>query len=130
MQVLLSVLTILVGILVLILFAMLTHFWAMAKRGKSAAGVFLKRSDVEDLLFAGKTASARSAATAWQKTQPRNPEAFMLLAKAHFQLGELVEAKRILEELIAFSPESDFDAKKYLERIQQSLEKSRPRAVE
>ena len=102
----------------------------MSRRGKSATGVQFKRGEIEELLATGKTAAARTEASRWRRAQPRNPAAYLLLAKAHFQLGELIETKRVLEELLEFSPDSEFAAKPYLARIKQSLEKSRPRAVE
>ncbi|MFT3896269.1 MAG: hypothetical protein QM719_00985 [Thermomonas sp.] len=130
MQLLLGILAVLLAILILILAGMLSHFFAMAKRGKSAAGVTLKKSDIEELLFTGKTSQARGAASAWRKAQPKNPAAYLLLAKANFQLGDLVETKRVLEELLEFSPESSFAVEPYLERIKELLEKNRPRAVD
>jgi tetratricopeptide (TPR) repeat protein len=130
MQTLLVILIALVAILTLVLGGILAHFLAMAKKGKSAAGIVLKRSDIEDLLFAGDAASARTAASAWRRAQPKNPAAYLLLARAYFQLGELVETKRILDELLDFSPESEFSARPYLERIKETLERNRPRAVE
>lgn len=130
MQFLLAILAVLLLALVLILGGMLRHFVAMSRRGRSAAGVVFKNSDVEDLLFAGDATSARTAAGAWLRAQPKNPTAYLLLAKANFQLGELVETKRILDELVAFSPESEFAAKPYRERIERSLATSKPRAVE
>ena len=130
MQFLLTILAFLLAVLVFILGGMLAHFIAMSKKGKSVAAVVFKKSDIEDLLAEGKTSSARTEASAWLRAQPRNPTAYLLLAKANFQLGELVETKRILEELIEFSPDSKFVARPYLERIEESLEKRRPRAVE
>jgi hypothetical protein len=129
-EALLQILTWLIAALVLILGGILAHFLGMARRGRSAAGLLLRRTDVEELLCAGNAIEAKIAATAWCRSQPRNPAAYLILAKANFQLGELVESKRVLEELIVFSPESEFSARPYLDRIQQSLGKSRPRAVE
>lgn len=130
MELLLTILAFLLAALVLVLGAMLAHISAMSKKGKSVSTVVYKRSDIEDLLAEGKTSSARNAASDWLRTQPRNATAYLLLAKANFQLGELVETKRILEELIEFSPESKFAARPYLERIEELLGKRRPRAVE
>jgi hypothetical protein len=130
MQFLLTIIAVLLAALVLILGAMLGHFSAMSKRGKSISAVVFKKSDIEDLLAEGSALSARATASAWLRAQPRNPTAYLLLAKANFQLGELVETKRILEELVEFSPDSKFAARPYLERIEESLEKRRPRAVE
>ena len=130
MQFLLTIIAILLAVLVLILGSMLAHFAAMSKRGKSVSAVVFKKSDIEDLLAEGNASSARNAASAWLRAQPKNPTAYLLLAKATFQLGELVETKRILEELIEFSPDSMFEARPYLERIEESLERRRPRAVE
>jgi len=130
MELLLTILAVLLAALVLILGAMLAHISAMSKKGKSVSAVVYKKSDIEDLLAEGKTLSARTAASDWLRAQPRNATAYLLLAKANFQLGELVETKRILEELIEFSPDSKFAARPYLERVEESLGKRRPRAVE
>jgi hypothetical protein len=130
MQSLKMILLVLLGLLVLIMGSILAYFLEMAKRGKSAAGFQIKRDDIEDLLFIGKAAAARTEASRWRRAQPRNPAAYLLLAKAHFQLKELVETKGVLEELIEFSPESEFAARPYLERVEQSLVKNRPRVVD
>jgi len=130
MQFLLTIIAVLLAALVFILGSMLAHFAAMSKRGKSVSAVVFKKSDIEDLLAEGNTSAAQNAARAWRGAQPKNTTAYLLLAKATFQLGELVETKRILEELIEFSPDSKFAARPYLERIEESLVKSRPRAVE
>jgi predicted Zn-dependent protease len=127
---LLTIIAFLLAALVFILGGMLAHISAMSKRGKSVSAVVFKKSDIEDLLADGNASSARTSASAWLRAQPKNPTAYLLLAKANFQLGELVETKRLLEELIAFSPESKFAARPYLDRIEESLEKRRPRAVE
>ena len=130
MESLLIVLAWLIAALVFVMAGLLAHFVAMARRGRSAAGLLLKRSNVEELLYAGNSIEAKIAATAWLRVQPRNPAAYLALARANFQAGELVETKRILEELIEFSPDSEYSARPYLERIKDSLGKSRPRAVE
>ena len=130
MESLLIALAWLIAALVLVMAGLLAHFVAMARRGRSAAGLLMKRSNVEELLYAGNSIEARIAATAWLRAQPRNPAAYLMLARANFQLGELVETKRILEVLIEFSPDSEYSARPYLERIKDSLGKSRPRAVE
>lgn len=71
MPFLLAILAVLLLALVLILGGMLRHFVAMSRRGRSAAGVVFKKSDVEDLLFAGDATSARTAAGAWLRAQPK-----------------------------------------------------------
>ena len=110
MQSLLVVLTWLIAALVVILAGLLAHFVSMARRGRSAAGLLINKYNVEELLCTGNAMEARVAAIAWQRAQPRNPAAYLLLAKANFQLGQLVETKRVLEELIEFSPESEYSA--------------------
>ena len=130
MEFLLTILAVLLAALVFLLGGVLAHFTAMSKKGKSVSAVVFKKSDIEDLLAEGNTSAARTAASAWLRAQPRSPTAYLLLAKANFQLGELVETKRLLDELIAFSPDSEFAARPYLKRVEESLEKRRPRAVE
>jgi cytochrome c-type biogenesis protein CcmH/NrfG len=127
---LLLVLVVVVGVLVIVLAGIFAHLAAMKRQTKSATGVHLKKSDVAELLAEGKPKSAKLEAIEWLKEQPKNPEACMLLAKAHFQLNEMVEAKSVLQNLLEFAPDMEFYARPYLERIESSIKSTRPRAVD
>ena len=130
MEFLLTVLAVIAAILTATLIGILFVFISLKQKGKSTAGVQLKKGDIEDLLSRGNTKDARVAAGAWKRAQPRNTAAYQLLAKAHFQLQEYVECKRVLEELIAFAPEFEFSSRPYLERIEKELKDNRPRIVD
>ena len=130
MEFLLVTLIIVVAALVVVLGSVMKHITLMSKQGKSATAVHFKSAEIEDLLAKGMTTAARNAAIEWRFSRPRSTSANMLLAKAHFQLGELVEAKIVLEELVEFSPDQEFAARSFLHRIAQSLRKQLPRVVE
>ena len=42
------------------------------------------------------------------QTDPKNPEAFLLLGKAHYQLGELDEAIAAWQRTLKLAPEEPF----------------------
>jgi hypothetical protein len=130
MQILLFVLTVVVSILTIALLGLFFTFLSLSRKGKSTSGVHFKTGDIEDLLASGSTKDARTAASAWKREQPRNTAAYQLLAKAHFQLQEYVECKRVLEELIEFAPEFEFSSRPYLERVETELKNNRPRVVD
>ncbi|MEE8453041.1 MAG: tetratricopeptide repeat protein [Thermoguttaceae bacterium] len=60
-------------------------------------------------LFAdGNFEQARDLARQAAETDPKNPEAFLLLGKAHYQLGELDEAIAAWRRTLALAPEEPF----------------------
>ena len=65
---------------------------------------------------AGKFAEARDLAKTASQTDPKNPEVFLLLGKAHYQLGELDEAIAAWKQTLALAPEEPF-AKGMLEAL-------------
>lgn len=130
MNLLLILLTFWVAILAIFVGGIYKHMIILSRKGQSATGLHFKKAEIEELLATRKTLSAKNVAMKWRQEQPRNPTAYLLLAQALFQLGDLIETKRVREELIEFSPESEFTAQKYLDRIQKSLKNTRPRAIE
>ena len=60
---------------------------------------------------AGKFAEARDLAKKASETDAKNPEVFLLLGKAHYQLGELDEALVAWQRTLALAPEEPFAAK-------------------
>jgi len=60
---------------------------------------------------AGKLAEARELAKKASQTDPKNPEVFLLLGKAHYQLGELDEALAAWQQTLKLAPEEPFAAR-------------------
>jgi tetratricopeptide (TPR) repeat protein len=60
---------------------------------------------------AGNFAEARDLATKAAETDPNNPEVFLLLGKAHFQLGELDEAMAAWQRTLKLAPQQPFAAR-------------------
>lgn len=90
----------------------------------------LTRSDLDDLLASGKAKDAKYTALEWLTREPRRADAFWALAKAHHQLGELTDAKRVLQELLTISPDQDYLVKSWLALIEQDFTEKKPRAVD
>ena len=130
METLLFVLIVVVSLLTLTLIGVFFTFASMSRKGKATSGVHFKKGDIEDLLSSGNAKDARTSASAWRRKQPFNTAAYQLLARAHFQLKEYVECKRVLEELIDFAPEFEFSSRSYLDRIEKELKDNRPRIVD
>jgi autotransporter-associated beta strand protein len=66
---------------------------------------------------AGRHAEARDLAKKAAETDPKNPEVFLLLGKAHYELGELDDALAAWKRTLALAPEEPF-AQKMLEAVQ------------
>ncbi len=60
---------------------------------------------------AGNFSEARDLARTASQTDPKNPEVFLLLGRAHFQLGELDEAIAAWQQTLKLAPEEPFAAK-------------------
>jgi predicted Zn-dependent protease len=130
MQILTVILIVVLSALTLVLLGILMTFISAHKRVQSTSGFQLKKNDIEELLAKGNAASAQKAAVEWIRREPKNTTAFMLLAKSSFRLGEYVEAKKAIEELVEFAPEFEFPTRWYSARIKDKLKESRPRSVE
>ena len=65
----------------------------------------------------GHFSEARDLAQKASETDPKNPDVFLLLGKAHYQLGELDEAMTAWKQTLALAPKESF-AKKMLEVLQ------------
>jgi thioredoxin-like negative regulator of GroEL len=90
----------------------------------------LTRSDLDDLLAAGKASDAKRLAQQWLAREPRRADAFWALARAHHQLGELTDSKRILQDLLTVAPDESYRVSSWLERIEADFNDKKPRAVE
>jgi len=71
----------------------------------ATAGTALAQADAQQAYKEAKTAS---------QTDPKNAEVFVLLGKAHYQLGELDEATAAWKRTLALAPEEPF-AKRMLD---------------
>jgi len=65
----------------------------------------------------GGFGEARDLAQKGSETDPQNPDIFLLLGKAHYQLGELDEAMAAWNQTLVLAPKESF-AKKMLEVLQ------------
>jgi tetratricopeptide (TPR) repeat protein len=81
-------------------------------------GSALAQADAQAALQAAQTAfeagnwiEARQSAAKAAETDVRNPEVFLLLGKAHYQLGELDEAMAAWQKTLALAPEEPFAVK-------------------
>ena len=74
-------------------------------------------SQARDAYQAGNFAGARDWAKKASETDPKNPEVFLLLGKAHYQLGELDEAIAAWQRTLSLAPEEPF-AKRMLAALQ------------
>lgn len=61
-----------------------------------------------DAYQAGNFAEARDLAGTAAQTDPQNPEVFLLLGRAHYQLGELDEAMAAWQRTLKLAPEEPF----------------------
>ncbi len=89
-----------------------------------------KHNELEDLLATGQSTAAKFTAMEWVGAQPRRPEAHWALAKAHYQLGELSEAKQVLKGLLKVAPEEHYRVDAWLELLEAEFAQKRPKPVQ
>ena len=85
-------------------------------------------NELESLLSQGSAQAAKFAATEWLSRRPKHPHGHWYLAKAHFQLGEFVEAKRAFQTLMKISPDWENAVTPWLERVDREIQAG-PRIV-
>ena len=85
-------------------------------------------NELESLLSQGSAQAAKFAATEWLARRPKHPHCHWYLAKAHFQLGGFVEAKRVFQTLMKISPDWENAVTPWLERVDQEIQAG-PRIV-
>lgn len=90
----------------------------------------LKEVELEDLLASGQNKAAKFTAMEWVAGQPRRPEAHWALAKAHYQLGELSEAKQVLKGLLKVAPEEHYRVDAWLDLLEDEFAQKRPKSVD
>jgi uncharacterized membrane protein YcjF (UPF0283 family) len=100
------------------------------KGARLKSEVLATQQELEDLLSTGQGHAAKAAALSWVASQPKRKEAHWALAKAHHQLGELSEAKAVLNGLLEFAPDEHFHVTPWLELLDSEFAKKRPTRVE
>lgn len=86
-----------------------------------------RESEVDELLAAGQSTSAKFAAMEWIAQQPRRPETRWALAKAHYQLGELAAAKEVLRGLLQVAPDERYRVDDWLSHVEDEFRDNRPK---
>jgi thioredoxin-like negative regulator of GroEL len=86
-----------------------------------------KIAELEELLSSGQSQAAKFTALEWVASQPRRAEAHWALAKAHFQLGELSDAKQVLNGLLKIAPEERYRVDTWLELLETEFSEKRPK---
>jgi hypothetical protein len=106
-------------------------------RGVGGLGHALKReqfnkerqTDIEALLSQGSAKAAKFSSLEWVAAQPKQPYAHWLLGRAHYQLGELIHAKKSFQAVVSLSPDWESTVQPWLEKVDAEI-KSGPRIVE
>ncbi|KFN50320.1 tetratricopeptide repeat protein [Arenimonas composti] len=101
----------------------------MAREVRTMRRSEFRRAEMETLLASGHSRAAKSSALDWIVEQPHSAEAHWALAKAHAQLGELTEAKQVLDDLRRLAPDEDYRIDAWLDRLDSEFQERRPRPV-
>jgi tetratricopeptide (TPR) repeat protein len=80
-----------------------------------------RQTELEDLLVKGDAIAVKSSALDWIANQPGEPYAHWFLAKAYYQLGEMIEAKKTFNHLLSISPDWKTAITPWLERIENEI---------
>ena len=99
------------------------------KDGQRRSSNHSKQVELEDLLASGQSRAAKYTAMEWVAAQPGRPEAQWALAKAHYQLGELSEAKQVLKGLLKVAPEEHYRVDAWLELLEDEFAQNRPKPI-
>lgn len=99
------------------------------KYGQRKNSSYSKQVELEDLLASGQSRAAKFTALEWVAAQPGRLEAHWALAKAHYQLGELSEAKQVLKGLLKVAPEEHYRVDAWLELLEDEFAQNRPKPV-
>jgi hypothetical protein len=80
-----------------------------------------RQSELEELLAKGNALAVKFSAIEWIASQPGEPYAHWFLAKAYYQLGAMIEAKKSFTHLLAMSPDWESAITPWLERIDSEI---------
>lgn len=116
-----------VGALAFVIIAV--NLVAMARDAVTMRRSEFRRVEMESLLASGQSRAAKASALDWIVEQPHSAEAHWALAKAHAQLGELTEAKQVLDDLRRLAPDEDYRIEAWLDRLDSEFQERRPRPV-
>ena len=116
------------GVLV-IFFVIVVNLLEVVKESRSNNRSSNKRAELDELLASGQSMAAKFTAMDWVKTQPLSPDAHWALAKSHYQLDELSEAKQVLKGLLKFAPEEHYRVDSWLEMLESEFSERRPKPV-
>jgi|GEM_PF-2483361 len=87
-----------------------------------------RQNELEGLLSQGAAKEAKFAAIEWVAAQPKQPYAHWFLARAHYQLGEFVHAKKEFQMVNSVSPDWESVIQPWLEKVDAEI-KSGPKIV-
>lgn len=99
------------------------------KINKRNGSAHFKQYELDELLATGRSKAAKYTAQEWISAEPRRVEAHWALAKAHYQLGELSEAKQVLKGLLMVSPEEHYRVDAWLELLEREFSNNRPKPI-
>jgi predicted Zn-dependent protease len=88
-----------------------------------------RAQELDELLASGQSTAAKFAAMEWATKEPRRREAHWALARAHYQLGELAEARQVLQGLLKVSPEEHYRVQSWLDLVESEFAERRPKSV-
>lgn len=88
-----------------------------------------RQTELESLLSQGSARAAKFGALEWVSAEPKQPYAHWLLAKAHYQLGEYIDAKKSFQTVVSLSPDWESTVLPWLEKVAAEI-KNGPRVVE
>lgn len=89
-----------------------------------------KQTELEDLISRGLSREAKFSAQEWVAKEPKQPYAHWYLAKAHHQIGELVEAKAAFQATMDVAPNWTEAVTPWLRRIEEEIKNRGPKLVE
>ena len=103
---------------------------SVMRENQRSNGSSSKQTELEDMLASGQNTAAKFMAMEWIKSEPRRPEAHWALAKAHYQLGELSEAKQVLKGLLKMAPEEHYRVDAWIALLDNEFAMQRPKSVD
>lgn len=87
------------------------------------------KQDLDNLLYQGMADSAKTSAYDWVSREPNEPYAHWFLAKSHYQLGDLVESKKVFSRIIIIEPGWERVVRPWIEKIDEEISNSGPTIV-
>lgn len=126
---LLIVVAALLLIIILVTVAFSVNALALLKGFRTEYLLHAEEKRIEHLLARGAPRDAKYAAEEWLAYVPSHPPALLLLAKAHYHLGELSNCRATLARILELAPDLDVVVHPWMQVVSERL-KEKPRAVE